>query len=398
MNNYRGIAVVIEDDHDVSSLLAQVLSHQGLDVVRAYDGARGVEAVRLNVPLVTSVDLGVPGISGVDIVREIRKFSSTYIVVVTGRNEEDDVLEALAAGADAYITKPFRPRELRARVEAMVRRSSPALLAEAASRTRAQVSRSGLRPAQAAPAAPAASPVPAARPARSVPPLAPAALPDERPVWTPAVRPVPAIPDPVRVWTRGHPRESVIPPPASPPAPAPVAAPAAGLAPGVATPDPERSEPGPRDYEGAYDAAQLADRPESPLWSATPEADLAGKPAPAAWEFYRGLAVNRSQGRVEVDGRPIHLDAAELALLSALLDSGSRVRSRAELALVLLGGEGGGSSEAPGAPDTTLYQAEDGRARADAVIDGLLTKLREDPHRPRWIETIPGVGFRRVTG
>ena len=74
--------------------------------------------------MLTILDVGLPGIDGFEVVRRIRRFSDTYVIMVSARTEEIDTLMGLAAGADDYLTKPFRPRELRARIEAMLRRSS----------------------------------------------------------------------------------------------------------------------------------------------------------------------------------------------------------------------------------------------------------------------------------
>src|SRR6478736_3930898 len=99
-----GVAVVIEDDADIRNLL---------------------EVVRNNKAHVVTLDIGLPDIDGFEVLRRIRNFSDAYVVMLTGRTEEPDLLSALNAGADDYIAKPFRPRELRARVAAMMRRPRP---------------------------------------------------------------------------------------------------------------------------------------------------------------------------------------------------------------------------------------------------------------------------------
>ncbi|MGO8609659.1 response regulator, partial [Rhizobium johnstonii] len=73
-------------------------------------------------PMITTLDVNLPGIDGFEAARRIRARSDTYIVMLTGQGDEADVVLGLAAGADDFITKPFRPRELRARIEAMLRR------------------------------------------------------------------------------------------------------------------------------------------------------------------------------------------------------------------------------------------------------------------------------------
>jgi two-component system, OmpR family, response regulator len=117
-----GVAVVIEDDDDVRNLLEGVLTQAGFEVHTAVDGRAGVEVVRSKQANVVTLDIGLPDIDGFEVLRRIRNFSNAYIVMLTGRTEEPDLLSALNAGADDYIAKPFRPRELRARVAAMMRR------------------------------------------------------------------------------------------------------------------------------------------------------------------------------------------------------------------------------------------------------------------------------------
>lgn len=117
-----GIAVVIEDDADVRNLLEGVLSQAGFEVHTASDGKAGVDLVRAKQANVVTLDVGLPDIDGFEVLRRIRQFSDAYVVMLTGRTEEPDLLSALNAGADDYIAKPFRPRELRARVAAMLRR------------------------------------------------------------------------------------------------------------------------------------------------------------------------------------------------------------------------------------------------------------------------------------
>ncbi|MEV7998434.1 response regulator transcription factor [Pseudarthrobacter oxydans] len=117
-----GVAVVIEDDADVRNLLEGVLAQAGFEVHTAVDGRAGVEVVRSKQANVVTLDIGLPDIDGFEVLRRIRHFSNAYVVMLTGRTEEPDLLSALNAGADDYIAKPFRPRELRARVAAMMRR------------------------------------------------------------------------------------------------------------------------------------------------------------------------------------------------------------------------------------------------------------------------------------
>ncbi len=116
------VAVVIEDDADIRNLLQAILTQAGFSCHAAETGAEGIAAVREHQPIITTLDISLPGIDGFEVARQIRAFSSTYIIMLSARDEEVDTLMGLDAGADDYLTKPFRPRELRARIEAMLRR------------------------------------------------------------------------------------------------------------------------------------------------------------------------------------------------------------------------------------------------------------------------------------
>jgi DNA-binding response OmpR family regulator len=116
------VAVVIEDDADIRNLLEAILGQAGFACHTAGTGPEGIAAIREHQPILTTLDISLPGIDGFEVARQIRSFSSTYIVMLSARDEEIDTLMGLDAGADDYLTKPFRPRELRARIEAMLRR------------------------------------------------------------------------------------------------------------------------------------------------------------------------------------------------------------------------------------------------------------------------------------
>ena len=118
----RRVAVVIEDDADIRNLLEAILAQAGFTCYTAGAGLEGIAAIRQYDPILTTLDISLPGIDGFEVTRQIRSFSNTYIIVLSARNEEIDTLMGLDAGADDYLTKPFRPRELRARIEAMLRR------------------------------------------------------------------------------------------------------------------------------------------------------------------------------------------------------------------------------------------------------------------------------------
>jgi DNA-binding response OmpR family regulator len=116
------VAVVIEDDADIRNLLEAILGQAGFTCHTAENGPDGIDAIRQHEPILTTLDISLPGIDGFEVARQIRSFSPTYIIILSARDEEVDTLMGLDAGADDYLTKPFRPRELRARIEAMLRR------------------------------------------------------------------------------------------------------------------------------------------------------------------------------------------------------------------------------------------------------------------------------------
>lgn len=115
-------AVIIEDDPEIADLLAVVLAQAGFRTHIGLDGLSGLDLIREHDPMLTTLDVNLPGIDGFEVVRRLRAFSATYVIMLTARRDEIDTLTGLNAGADDYVSKPFRPRELRARVEAMIRR------------------------------------------------------------------------------------------------------------------------------------------------------------------------------------------------------------------------------------------------------------------------------------
>ncbi|MDF2047974.1 MULTISPECIES: response regulator transcription factor [Microbacterium] len=114
------LAVVIEDDADIRSLVVAVLEQAGYVVHAASSGLDGIELVARHDPAVTTLDVSMPGIDGFETARRIRGFSNTRILMVSARADETEEREGRDAGADDYLTKPFRPRELRERVRMLV--------------------------------------------------------------------------------------------------------------------------------------------------------------------------------------------------------------------------------------------------------------------------------------
>ncbi|WP_341359301.1 response regulator transcription factor [Georgenia sp. M64] len=114
--------LVVDDEAPLARLVAGYFERDGFDVAVVGDGASAVEHARTWRPTVIVLDLGLPGVDGIEVCRAVRSFSDCYIVMLTARAEEVDKLVGLSVGADDYVTKPFSPRELLARVRAMLRR------------------------------------------------------------------------------------------------------------------------------------------------------------------------------------------------------------------------------------------------------------------------------------
>jgi two-component system, OmpR family, phosphate regulon response regulator PhoB len=119
--------MVVEDEHDIRDILKNILEEEGFQVVALENGLNIIEEIRLNQPDLLLLDQILPGKTGVEALREVRdseKFSTLPIIMVTGLSGEDDRVNALDVGADDYVTKPFYPKELAARIKALARRSS----------------------------------------------------------------------------------------------------------------------------------------------------------------------------------------------------------------------------------------------------------------------------------
>ena len=290
----RRVAVVIEDDMDIRHLLETVLTQAGFQAISASNGLDGIEAVRRYNPVVTTLDVNMPGMDGFETARRIREFSSTYIVMLTALSEEIDAMQGLDAGADDYINKPFRPRELRARIEAMLRRPREILI-------------DGASPASSAAPAPAAS-----EPVAHTPP--------------------PVVESPVEAQ------------PVALEIPAEITSPRASVRIAV---------------QQAHDADD-------------------------GWLEHNGLWVNTATRVVQQDGVELELTKSEFELLAGLMTSTRRVRTKADLVLLLRGES-----------YVTSHFVSDADKRAVEVhMANLRKKLSENPSAPRWIETVRGVGYR----
>jgi len=115
-------ALVVDDEEALARLVAGYLEREGFEVDLAFDGPTGVRLAQERDPHVIVLDLGLPGLDGVEVCRQVRTFSDAYVVMLTARADEVDTLIGLSVGADDYMTKPFRPRELVARIAALLRR------------------------------------------------------------------------------------------------------------------------------------------------------------------------------------------------------------------------------------------------------------------------------------
>jgi two-component system, OmpR family, response regulator MtrA len=120
-----GVAVVIEDDEAIGALVGTYLEQAGFEVVRECTGEGGLDAVDRREPRFVVLDLGLPDVDGFELCRRLRGGADVPILILTARDEEVDRVIGLELGADDYLTKPFSPRELVARVRAVLRRAEP---------------------------------------------------------------------------------------------------------------------------------------------------------------------------------------------------------------------------------------------------------------------------------
>jgi DNA-binding response OmpR family regulator len=264
------VAVVIEDDADIRNLLEAILGQAGFTCYSAADGVEGIAAVREHRPILTTLDISLPGIDGFEVARRIRAFSMTYIVMLSARDEEIDTLMGLDAGADDYLTKPFRPRELRARIEAMLRRYHQA-----------------------------------------------------QPVGAPL-----------------------------------------GAVGSDATAAPTNSG---------------TSRGRTPTAA---QEDAAGEDE-SRWLCHNGLRINADMWLCDLDGAPLELTRSEFDLLLAIMQGQRRVISKDTLAL-----------ELRGEYTTGAYVSDSDRRAVEVHMANLRRKLNDPVSKPRYIETVRGVGYR----
>ena len=114
--------LVIDDEPSITNLVSAYLKPEGYEVFTAADGNAGLKAARAFKPDLIILDLMLPGIDGIELLSRLRRESDVYIIMLTARTDETDKIVGLSVGADDYVTKPFSPRELVARVKAALRR------------------------------------------------------------------------------------------------------------------------------------------------------------------------------------------------------------------------------------------------------------------------------------
>lgn len=114
--------LVIDDEPSIVKLVAAYLKPEGYQVLTATDGPSGLKAARTFKPDLVILDIMLPGMDGIELLSRLRRESDVYVILLTAKTEETDKIVGLSVGADDYVTKPFSPRELTARVKAALRR------------------------------------------------------------------------------------------------------------------------------------------------------------------------------------------------------------------------------------------------------------------------------------
>lgn len=116
------LVLVVDDEQPIRELVRTYLRRERMDVITAEDGPAALEAIRQHTPDVVVLDVMLPGLDGIEVCRQLRTFSNAYVLMLTARGEETDRIVGLSIGADDYLVKPFSPRELVARIKALLRR------------------------------------------------------------------------------------------------------------------------------------------------------------------------------------------------------------------------------------------------------------------------------------
>ena len=123
----RRRVLIIDDERELRTMLSSYLQAEGFETLEAADGQQGLESAKKTEPDLIILDVGLPGIDGFEVLRRLRQRSDVPVIMLTARAEEMDRVVGLTVGADDYVTKPFSPREVSARITAILRRSSMAM-------------------------------------------------------------------------------------------------------------------------------------------------------------------------------------------------------------------------------------------------------------------------------
>ena len=122
--------LVVDDEQPIRDLVRKYLLRERMEVIAVADGISALDAIREQAPDVVVLDVMLPGLDGIEVCRQLRSFSDAYVVMLTARGEEVDRIVGLSIGADDYLVKPFSPRELVARIKALLRRPRTASAGE----------------------------------------------------------------------------------------------------------------------------------------------------------------------------------------------------------------------------------------------------------------------------
>ena len=114
--------LVVDDERPLVGIITSYLEREGFEVVQAFDGPTAVDLARSEDPGLVLLDVMLPGMDGIEVCRQLRQFTDAYVIILTARDDEVDKVVGLSVGADDYLVKPFSPRELIARIRAMLRR------------------------------------------------------------------------------------------------------------------------------------------------------------------------------------------------------------------------------------------------------------------------------------
>ncbi len=338
-------AVVVDDDSDVRLLMRRTLEMQGFAVSESANGVEALLHIKEHQPDVVTLDLNLPDLDGIEVCRRLRKFSQAYVFMITARADEIDELMGLETGADDYISKPFSPRTVQARISAVLRRHRPTPQRPTPQRRASDV--------------------------------------------------VPMSSDEIAAASRGYQRR------ATDPAPPAAAAPTYQRR----AADAERVAGGPAYQRRATDAAPGAAAPiyqrratdPAPGAAAAPTADASQARPPAATAPATDPATDPAQGAADgltalrhgplaveaeariatVDGVELDLTRTEFDLLAALTGAPRRVWTRKALLAKVWGNEW--------ATDEHLVEVH---------IGNLRRKLGDKGREPRFIRTVRGVGYR----